>query len=254
MSYPIIALWSHPRSMSTAFERMMRARGDLQCLHEPFMYDYYIHRSKRQMPHFNAMDDHPRDYESIRDMILAKGESGPVFFKDMAYYVMPHILSDAAFIRRLTHTFLVRHPMASLVSYAKLDPDFTSEELGIEAQAQLFEGIVAASARRPVVVSSERLQSDVRNQMKAYWESIELHDNPDALTWKNETPGDWQQVANWHQEVISSSSIRPLAGDKSREVEVSFAKLVSEHDRFRDILAHHLPSYEALYLEALPLA
>ena len=47
MSHPIIALWSHPRSMSTAFERIMRARGDLDCLHEPFMYDYYINRAPR---------------------------------------------------------------------------------------------------------------------------------------------------------------------------------------------------------------
>jgi hypothetical protein len=27
--HPIIALWSHPRSMSTANERLMRVRGDL---------------------------------------------------------------------------------------------------------------------------------------------------------------------------------------------------------------------------------
>ncbi|MCO5125978.1 MAG: hypothetical protein M9957_01250 [Rhodobacteraceae bacterium] len=38
--HPIIAMWSHPRSMSTAIERIMRERGDLDCLHEPFMYDY----------------------------------------------------------------------------------------------------------------------------------------------------------------------------------------------------------------------
>ena len=58
--HPIIALWSHPRSMSTAFERIMRSRGDLDCLHEPFMYDYYVHRAKRVMPHFDAEAEHPR--------------------------------------------------------------------------------------------------------------------------------------------------------------------------------------------------
>lgn len=253
MSHPIIALWSHPRSMSTAFERMMRARGDLECLHEPFMYDYYIHRSKREMPHFDAMDDHPRDYDSIRDMILTKAEKSPVFFKDMAYYVVPHILADGEFIRRLTHTFLVRHPMASLVSYAKLDPEFTCEELGIEAQAQLFDGIVAAGAKRPVVVSSERVQADLRHQMQAFWESIGLPDSPGALNWGNETPEDWQQVAAWHQDVISSTSIKPLTDEKSREIEESFRKLVSQHGRFRGILDHHLPFYESLREDALPL-
>ena len=47
-------LWSHPRSMSTATERIMRERGDLDCAHEPFMYDYYVHRKRRVMPHFDV--------------------------------------------------------------------------------------------------------------------------------------------------------------------------------------------------------
>ena len=37
----IIALWSTPRSTSTAFEWMMRQRGDLYCMHEPFGEAWY---------------------------------------------------------------------------------------------------------------------------------------------------------------------------------------------------------------------
>ena len=37
----IIALWAVPRSTSTAFEWMMRQRGDLDCLHEPFGEAWY---------------------------------------------------------------------------------------------------------------------------------------------------------------------------------------------------------------------
>lgn len=52
--HPIIALWSHPRSMSTATERIMRERGDLRCFHEPFMYLYYVGDEIKEMPHFEA--------------------------------------------------------------------------------------------------------------------------------------------------------------------------------------------------------
>ncbi len=38
----IIALWCHPRSLSTAFERMVIERGDLEVIHEPFLYLYYV--------------------------------------------------------------------------------------------------------------------------------------------------------------------------------------------------------------------
>ena len=37
----IVALWAVPRSTSTAFEWMMRQRGDLDCLHEPFGEAWY---------------------------------------------------------------------------------------------------------------------------------------------------------------------------------------------------------------------
>ena len=37
----IVALWAVPRSTSTAFEWMMRQRGDMTCFHEPFGEAWY---------------------------------------------------------------------------------------------------------------------------------------------------------------------------------------------------------------------
>jgi hypothetical protein len=45
--HPIIALWTHPRSISTAFERVMMERKDFKILHEPFSYLYYVHQDFR---------------------------------------------------------------------------------------------------------------------------------------------------------------------------------------------------------------
>ncbi len=38
---PIYILWATPRSTSTAFEWMMRMRGDMACFHEPFGEAWY---------------------------------------------------------------------------------------------------------------------------------------------------------------------------------------------------------------------
>lgn len=246
MSHPIVALWSHPRSMSTAFERIMRARGDLECLHEPFMYDYYINRATRRMPHFDAMEGHPRSYEAIRDMILAKAERGPIFFKDMSYYVMPRILEDEAFLRRITHSFLIRDPKASITSYAKLDPEFTAEELGYEAQWRHLEGVADKTSLPLVVVQSERIQDDPEGAMRRYWQAVGLPHIPEALQWGEEVPADWQQVAAWHQDAMSSKSVRPLTNEKVKEVEAGFGELVSMNPRFREIFEHHAAYYEKL--------
>lgn len=245
MSFPIIALWSHPRSMSTAFERIMRGRGDLECLHEPFMYDYYINRSKRQMPHFDAEDDHPRSYEAIRAMILAKAEKGPVFFKDMSYYVVPHMLADTAFLDRVRHSFLIRDPKASLVSYAKLDPDLTLEEVGLEAQWKHLEALMARGVA-PVVVQSEAVQADPHGQMRKYWEAVGLDDKPKALDWSEDVPQDWQQVSGWHEQAMSSKTIRPISMEQRRETEAKFEALIVKQPHMLAFLGHHMPYYERL--------
>lgn len=239
MSHPIVALWSHPRSMSTAFERIMRARGDMACLHEPFMYDYYINRSKREMPHFDPEDSHPRSYNTIRDMILENAERGPVFFKDMSYYVVPHIFADHDFLDRMTHSFLVRELKASIISYAKLDPDLTSEEIGIETQWQLFQHLLERHGKPPVVVSSERIQADPVGQMQKYWLATSLPDKPGALNWNDPAPQDWQQVSGWHSDVMSSKSIRPISSAQEMETRATFEKLLAGQPRFESLYDHH---------------
>ena len=246
MNNPIIALWSHPRSMSTAFERIMRTRGDLDCLHEPFMYDYYIHRSKRQMPHFDAKDDHPRDYVGIRNMILAKAERSPVFFKDMSYYVMPHLFDDPGFVDRVIHTFLVREPMASIISYAKLDPDVTLEEIGIEAQWRHVERLP-----KSVVVLSESIRSNAAGTMQRYWNAVGLEDRPQALDWNEPAPADWQQVSGWHKDVMMSKGIKPLEKDHDAQAQAQFAQLVEQQPRFERMYEHHKAFYGLLKARAI---
>ena len=251
MSHPIIALWSHPRSMSTAFERIMRSRGDLACMHEPFMYDYYINRSTKQMPHFNAMDDHPKSYDAIRDMILTRAEEGPVFFKDMSYYVVPHILDDTAFLDRVAHSFLIRDPKASILSYAKLDPDMLLDEIGLEAQWRHAAAVMARSGKPPVVVRSEAVQSNAEGEMRKYWRALGLAETPQALQWDDPPPADWQQVQAWHGDVMASRTIRPLTAEQLARTEADFEKLAKEQPRFADYLAHHMPFYTELLRYAL---
>lgn len=248
--HPIIALWSHPRSMSTATERLMRERGDLDCLHEPFMYDYYVHRQRRVMPHFEAQDDHPTAYADIRDMLLARAEAGPVFFKDMSYYVMPHILEDRAFGDRLRNCFLIRNPVASVASYYKLDPEVTLEEIGLAAQWRHFEGL-AARGDSPPVIRAEDVRADPEGVMAALWQRLGLPYRAEAFDWQRETPADWAQVEGWHADVSQSREIRPLTAEDLRAQEETFAALARKAPHLRDYVAHETPFYERLAAHAL---
>ena len=67
--HPIIALWTHPRSISTAFERVMMERKDFTILHEPFSYLYYVHHERATISQQYVDPDHPTDYASIKSLI-----------------------------------------------------------------------------------------------------------------------------------------------------------------------------------------
>jgi hypothetical protein len=248
--HKIIGLWSHPRSMSTAMERVMRERGDLWCGHEPFMYDYYVHRKVRAMPHFDKMEDHPVSYADVRDMLLSRAETTQVFFKDMSYYVIPDILGDTAFLDRLTNCFLIRNPLASISSYYKLDPDFTLEEVGIEAQWRHFAGLQDAG-RAPIVIEAETIRRNPRKAIGALWRQIGLPYVEKAFGWQDALPADWQQTEGWHAGVTSSNAIRPLTKDEEVEQQATFELLAARAPHLRQYLDHHLHYYDRLRHHAL---
>lgn len=241
----LIVLWSHPRSMSTATERLMRERGDLWCAHEPFMYDYYVHRGVARMPHFDVQDGHPVHYDAIRDMLLDRASKGPVFFKDMAYYVVPRILSDKAFLRRLTHVFLIRNPVAAVLSYHKLDPDVTLEEVGLEAQWTLYAALRALDIT-PVVIEAEDVRRDPDGIMRALWQAIDLPYRSEAFVWQDEKPEDWAQVGQWHRRASATSGIQPEEADEAARKQAEFLELLKDAPHLANYLDHHDPFYQNL--------
>ena len=249
----IIALWSHPRSMSTAIERIMRERGDLICFHEPFMYDYYVHRKVRQMPHFNAEADRPASYKEVRDMLLEQSESSPVFIKDMSYYVVPQLLDDSEFNDRLINWFLIRHPVATIASYFKLDPEVTCEEIGLQAQYQHYEALCATQKLPPMVIQAEDIRTDTIKSMQTLWALTGLSNAEHAFNWRRETPQDWHQVHEWHGDVIASTGIRPLSENERTEQIQRFETMANKHPRMQEYLDHHLPYYEKLKTQAIEL-
>lgn len=223
----------------------MRERGDLRCAHEPFMYDYYVHRIVRTMPHFDVRPDHPVRYSEIRDQLLSWAATGPVFFKDMSYYVMPHVLEDQVFCNRVTHCFLVRDPVASILSYFKLDPQVTSEEIGLEAQWNHYSGLVKQGFA-PIILRAEDIRNDVKGAIGALWREIGLSHINQAFDWQTPKPKDWQQVSGWHTDVSSSQGIRPMNEEENTRRRSEFEEMAQDHPNMHRYLDHHMPYYEKL--------
>ncbi len=250
--HPIVALWSHPRSMSTAIERIMLERRDMTCLHEPFMYDYYIEREERHMPHFMPDEDQPTAYEDIRDTILKLAETRPVFLKDMSYYILPYLESDRAFFERIQSAFLIRDPRAAILSYRKLDPDLSSEEVGIAAQWAHFQWLESRGIDA-CVLSSETARTDPQGVIGAFWAATGLPHKQKAFTFTTATanPELWQSVSGWHEDAIHSQGIRPLSPDELNKKHAEFDAVALKEPRLNELLQDHLYAYDALLERAI---
>ena len=216
----------------------MRERGDLQVLHEPFMYLYYIDGDRDKFTGFAPEADHPTSYEGIRDMIREKASAGPVFFKDMGYYVFNTLGQDSEFASEMSHAFLIRDPAESVISYAKRQSDFTCEEVGIEAQWQLYEALVGMGLT-PTILMAHAIRRDPAAEMARYWTDAGLPDAPHALSWDASVPEGWRAVETWHQEVLQTTAILPP--DKGRDVAAELAALGPP---YADFVAHHRPFYD----------
>jgi hypothetical protein len=99
---PILALWSAPRSRSTAFARMMAERGDFTMLHEPFSHVVNFGESE-------VGDQLVRSEQELIGALLRMAQDGPLFFKDTTDFYYPRLLADTDFLAAGVHTPMKRY-------------------------------------------------------------------------------------------------------------------------------------------------
>jgi hypothetical protein len=206
---PPIVLWAVPRSVSTAFERAMRARGDLHVLSEPFSVPYYGPDGRAGgRSELRARGRSPEAWHAVVAEVRAAAQRGIVFVKDMAYHVSPVL--DADFAASFENTFIVRHPALALRSLHERLPDFTPEEAGYEDQHRLMRlALEASPGGEVVVVDGEELRRAPAAVMEGYCRRVGLTFRPDSLSWEPGLVPDWRRWREWHGEVAQSSGIRP---------------------------------------------
>lgn len=219
----------------------MRQRGDMTVYHEPFMADYYTHRAARPFAMLETGGKTWVDYPVMRDRIVQAATIRPVFFKDMSYYVLPRLPKDPEFAERCHNLFLIRDPRRTIASYWKKDPEFSLEEVGLEAQWHHVETLRSWGLDLKVILA-ENLASDPRSVLTKVWDWAGLP-YIDAFEWDaNQTPEGWGHVAGWHPEVIGSTG---LTADP-RDPDEVFETAAKHASHLRSYLAHHQPFFDQL--------
>ena len=239
--HKIVALWAVPRSTSTAFEWMMRQRGDLDCLHEPFGEAWYQGEDPL-WPRFQEGDKTTAGLtlESVWDDIKAKAEQGPVFIKDFPHYI--NHMWDAEFLSHFTHAFLIRDPAKTLTSLYARWPDFDELEVGFPEQRALYDLVTALNGSAPPVVDSDDLLENPHGMTAAFCEAVGIPFIESALSW--EPGGDpsehsWWDGGSFHANLAQSTGLTP---QKRKYVD-----LENTPDRVKRVYRRMMPHYQHLY-------
>jgi hypothetical protein len=241
MNNPIIALWTHPRSVSTAFERIMLERGDMKILHEPFSYLYYFKEKKAAAIAYqsNENSEQPRCYEEIKKNIIDVSNKTPVFFKDMCYHCYDDLINDDNFLKMMKNTFLIRDPAKSIPSHFKMNPDVTLDEIGYEKEYNLFQKVANLTGTSPTIIDSQDLIQNPHIIIKKYCESLNLPFIENSLNWEKGHKKEWDTWKYWHKSVSSSKKIE--------KIESIYQENIENNKKIRDYYNHHLPFYNKLF-------
>ena len=239
--HKIIALWAIPRSTSTAFEWMMRQRGDLDCLHEPFGEAWYQGEDPL-WPRFKHGDKTTPGLtlESVWDDIKQRAENGPVFLKDFPHYI--NHLWTPAFLEHFTHAFLIRDPAKSISSMFNKWPDFDEAEVGFPEQRALFDLLHALSGSPPPVIDSDDLLENPHDMVAAFCKAVGIPFKPEALSWApggNPSEHSWWDGGSFHHNLAQSTGLTPQAR-KYIEVDDAPTRVQRVYRRMR-------PHYEQLH-------
>ena len=197
----MLALWATPRTVSTAFERMMIERDDHLVLDEPWSRAYYFGPDRRSDRYPLTFPE--STYAAVESGVLAAGSTSPVFVKDMAYHAAPGITDEA--LASMTHTFLIRDPLAALSSLHRRWPDFTDDEAGYGAQRDLFDRVVAVTGAVPAVVDSDALVADPGRVVAAWCERVGIEHRSESLRWSAGMRPEWQLWRDWYENAAAST-------------------------------------------------
>lgn len=219
--HKILVLWATPRTTSTAFEWMMRERGDLNCFHEPFGEVWY----QGEEPLWPRADaDSLRTpgltYEVVWGRLREAASRGPVFSKEFPH-VVENIWTDE-FLDHFNHSFLIRNPAKTLTSMHKEWPNFHFKEAGFPEQRELFDRLTDRLGTAPPVIDSDDLLGNPPVMVKAWCEAVGIPFLESALSWE---PGPRDEVSWWdggsfHENLRNSDGLKP---QPRREADLSNA-------------------------------
>jgi hypothetical protein len=229
--HPVVAMWAHPRALSTAFFRMMTERGDFWTVHEPFA-------NLAAQQHFDVAGTRLTTAAQLAAALLARCELAPVFWKDTTEYPHIAVLDSPGMLTAVHHVFLIRDPRAAIPSHYAINPAVTLEEIGYSYQYAMFQRIRDDTGRTPLVIDAADLVADPAAAVRRFCAHVGVPFIASALAWEAGEHRAWERTSHWHRDVSRSNGFhRPGR---------TYRDSVDNHPTLAAYWHHHRPFYEQM--------
>ena len=173
-----IAMWSGPRTVSTALMRAWENRPDTAVTDEP-LYAFYLDRTGLDHPGRDAViASQPTDWRVVLDRLaIAPLPGGAVigYAKHMTHHLLPEV--DRAALASFRHAHLIRDPRELLASYARVRAEPTLADLGVGQQAEIYETFGGP------VVDSRDLLTQPEGTLRALCQALGVPFDATMLAW-----------------------------------------------------------------------
>ena len=226
----LLFLWGTPRSMSTAFLRMMLERGDHEVFHEPFSSIVVQGRT--------VVGDHTAtSHDELLKLLEERACDRPVFVKETTEY--DYLAAGGDRIPHVgRHTFIVRDPSRVIPSHYAMNPDMVCDEIGYGYQVEIARRVREVTGVRPHVVEAEDLLTDPRGAVERYCRHAGIAFLESSLSWRPGSQRVWSRTEKWHRDAARSSCF--TRSERTYEYTV-------DNNRFLyDCYWHHRPNYHVL--------
>lgn len=209
-----IAMWSGPRTLSTALLRSFANRADTVGVDEPF-YAAYLASSGVQHPgRDEVIASQPTDPVEVVEGLFQPLPAGRRvhYQKQMAHHLTERVPRE--WLDRVRSVFLLRDPARVIASYTRIVPDAEPEDLGAPQMAELFARERELRGEIPPVIDSDDVLADPRGVLTKLCERLGLSFDEAMLAWPpGPRPFDGVWARYWYANVERSTGFGPRRTD-----------------------------------------
>lgn len=219
-----IAMWSGPRTLSTATMRAWENRPDTVVVDEP-LYAYYLAATGIDHPgRDEILAGQPTDWHTVVHSLTTDDlpDGATISYqKHMTHHVLPEI--DLGALEPLTHAHLIRDPRRVLASYAKVREQPTLADLGVQQQVALHRRFGGP------VVDSDDLLRDPEGVLRRLCDALGVPFDASMLSWTagpRNSDGVWAPY--WYASVEASTGFGPYRGTEVPDLPDHLAALAEQ--------------------------